>query len=172
MLAGALALSAIVATAAHAQVFSAEAVKAAFLHRFASYVEWPADALGEGPFVIGVAGAEEVARHLDELLPTMTLQGRPAEVRRITRAADLDGVHVLYVGAEMTARTRDLRAAAVARPVLVVTDDDTGGTGAVINFLEADRRVRFEISLAAAERARLRIDSALLAVAVRVEPQP
>lgn len=173
LLVAALALPAVVASRASAQAYSAAAVKAAFLHRFASYVEWPPGAADAGPFVIAVAGAEDVARHLDELLPQMTLQGRRAEVRRITRSTDLERVHILYVGAEALVRTRDLRAAATDRPILLVTDGNNGvSDGAVITFVEADRRVRFAISLPAAERARLRIDSALLGVAERVEPQP
>jgi hypothetical protein len=173
ILAVTLVVSAAVPSAVRAQAFSAEAVKAAFLHRFASYVAWPQEAIGDGAFVIAIAGAEEVATHLDELLPRMTVQGRTAEVRRITRAAELDGVHILYVGAGMLPRTRDLRAAATQRPILVVTDgDDNFEGGGIINFLQVDNRVRFEISLVAADRARLKIDSALLAVAARVERQP
>jgi hypothetical protein len=169
----ALALPVVLSSWAYAQTFSADAVKAAFLHRFASYVAWPADAIGEGAFVIAVAGGNDVALHLEELLPQMTLQGRPAEVRRVSRGTDLNGVHILFVGRDMLVRARDLRAAAMARPILVVTDGDDGlDDGAVVNFVESANRVRFEISLTAAERAGLRIDSALLSVAARVEPRP
>jgi hypothetical protein len=154
---------------AYAQAFSPEAVKAAFLHRFASYVEWPAEAFDDGPFVIAVVGSEQVAAHLSELLPRMTLQGRRAEVRRIARGTDLTGVHILYISPDMLARTRDLRAAAARRAILLVTDGDAGfDDGGVINFLETDGKVRFEVSVTAADRVRLRIDSALLAVAARV----
>jgi hypothetical protein len=171
----ALAWSAIAASVAEAQVFSASAVKAAFLHRFASYVQWPPEALGEreGPFVIAVVGSEEIARNLEELLPGLAVQDRPAEVRRVTRASELEGVHILYIGPDAAARARDLRAAAAERPILLVTDgeDDFDG-GAIINFRESDNRVRFEVSLTAADRAGLRIDSALLPVAARVERPP
>ena len=161
------------ASGAGAQVFSADAVKAAFLHRFASYVEWPADAIGDGPFVIAIVGADEVASNLEELLPGLAVQERRAEIRRITRASELDGVHILYIGPDMAARTRELRAAALERPILLVTDGEDGfDSGGVINFLESDSRVRFEISLSAADRAGLRIDSALLPVAARVERPP
>jgi hypothetical protein len=40
--------------------------------------------------------------------------------------------------------------------------------GSVLNFVIVDKRVRFEISLTAAERAGLKISSELLSVAVRV----
>jgi hypothetical protein len=157
---------------AWAQTFSIEAVKAAFLYRFASYVEWPADS-PVTPFVIAVAGAEDVAKQLDELVPRMKVHGRAVEVRRVARVADLDGVHILYVGPELTSRSRSLRARAVERPILIVTDDARGlDAGGIINFVEASRNVRFEISLIAADRARLKIDSALLSVAARVERRP
>jgi hypothetical protein len=168
-----LAGAAMLPAGASAQVFSASAVKAAFLHRFASYVEWPSEAMGNGPFVIAVYGADEVATQLDELLPGLEVQGRPAQVRRVTSATELDGVHILYIGPGSEERARELRDAAVARPILLVTDGEDGfGGGAIINFLQLENRVRFEVSLRAAERARLRIDSALLPVAARVEREP
>jgi hypothetical protein len=155
-----------------AQVFSADAVKAAFLYRFASYVEWPAEAHGS-PFVIAVVDAENVASQLDLLLPRIRLNGQPAQVRRISRASELEGVHILYVSPNAFARSRALRSAAAKLPILLVTEDERGlESGAVINFVEAGRNVRFEVSLEASDRARLKIDSALLSVAARVERRP
>lgn len=168
-----LGLGAIGVSVAHAAVFSADAVKAAFLFRFASYVEWPADGATDGPFVIAVASGEEVAKHLDGILPRVTVHGRPAIVRRVTRTEDLVGAHILYLGPESLSRTRVLRRAALEKPILIVTDDADGiNAGGVINFIESERNVRFEISLIAADRARLKIDSALLSVAARVERRP
>jgi hypothetical protein len=153
-------------------VFSIDAVKAAFLHRFASYVEWPPDANAR-PLIIAVAGDDDVAGQLEALLPRVAARGGTPEVRRVTRIAELDGVHILFIGPKALSRTRALRTAALTRPILIVTDDDDGlDAGAVINFFESDRNVRFEISLIAADRARLKIDSALLSVAARVERRP
>lgn len=165
-------LCSLLATPSQAAAFSADAVKAAFLYRFASYVEWPEDA-PRAPMVIGVAGADEVAAQLDDLLARVNANGPVAEVRRVSKPADLDGVHILYVGRDALSRTRALRGAALSRPILIVTDNDHGlEAGGVINFVEADRNVRFEISLVAADRARLKINSALLSVAARVERRP
>jgi YfiR/HmsC-like len=156
------------ASFARAEGFSADAVKAAFLYRFAAYVEWPDDA-PSGPLVIGVAGSADIARQLEVLLPRISVHGRPAEIRRVSSVSDLDGIHILYVGPELLKRTRALRAAAAARPILVVSDDPDGlDAGSVINFLESNRNVRFEVSLGASDRARLKVDSALLSVAAHV----
>ena len=160
------------ASLAQAAQYSVEAVKAAYLFRFAQYVEWP-DAPAGTPFVIAVSGADDVAVHLERLLPGMTVAGRQAVVRRVTRAQDLEGVHILFIGANAFARTRALRARAIEKPILVVTESENGiDGGAVINFIEVDRNLRFEISLNAADRSGLRINSALLSVAARVERRP
>jgi hypothetical protein len=152
---------------------SADSVKAAFLFRFASYVHWPEVAQPQTPFVVGVAGAESVAKQLEALAPRVTVRGRRTEVRRIARAEDLAGVQILYVDEASLKPTRALRRAALEKPILLVTDTRDGlDAGGVINFVEAERNVRFEISLIAADRAQLRIDSALLSVAARVERRP
>lgn len=153
-----------------AATFSADAVKAAFLFRFASFVQWPHDAPASGRFVIGVFDADPVAAQLERLLPGMSVRGQPAVVRRITRSDQLGDVRILYVGPGAAVRSRVLRAKAAALPILLVTDRADGfESGGVINFVDAPRNVRFEVSLVAADRARLTIDSALLAVAARVE---
>jgi hypothetical protein len=153
-------------------VYSPAAVKAAFLHRFASYDAWTSEPTGDGPFTIAVAGADEVANQLESLLPGLKIQNRPAQIRRVAAAGDLAGVHILYVGHPVQ-RARSLIVAATTKPILTVTDDDNGlTTGSVINFVKVGRNIRFEISLPAAERSQLRIDSGLLSVAARVHERP
>ena len=167
-----LACAALSTSVTQAAQFSIDAVKAAYLFRFAQYVEWP-EAPAESPFVFAVIGAEDIAVHLERLLNGMTVNGRHATVRRVTRAQELEGAQVLYVGASAFDRTRALRAIAIKRPILIVTDDENGlDGGGVINFIEVDRNLRFEISLNAADRSGLKINSALLSVAARVERRP
>jgi hypothetical protein len=151
--------------------YSADAVKAAYLYRFASYVEWP-DRPADAPFVFGVYGAPDVTVHLERLTTGMRIRGRSAQVRAVHGPADLQGLHVLYVGPRWFRGSQGLRRASARQPILLVTDHDDGiAGGAVINFFETERNVRFEISLQAADRGGLRIDSALLSVAARVDPR-
>jgi hypothetical protein len=169
-LAGAACLAWVVA--AQAASYSEEAVKAAFLHRFAAYVQWP-EAVDTGPFVIAVDGGDEVAAQLEQLLPGLTIQNRKAQVRRVRTVADLDGASILYIGPGHRPQTRTLMQAVAMRPILLVTDTDEGlSGGAIINFVRVERTIRFEVSLTAAERSGLKINSGLLSVAARVEGRP
>ena len=156
-----------------AATYSEEAVKAAFLHRFAAYVQWPSALPPDAAFVIGVYRADPVADQLKLLLPGLSIQDRHAEVRKLSRADELAGVQLLYVGSGSLSSAQDLLAAARSLRILVVTDDEGGlARGAVINFIRMDRTVRIEVSVTAAERNGLKIQSGLLSVAARVEGRP
>jgi hypothetical protein len=168
-----LCLAATVARPVDAAAYSEDAVKAAFLHRFASYVQWPAASQRDTPFIIAVVDADGVAEQLDRLLPKIAIQGRPARVLRVSTSADLEQAQILYVGPRSASRHPELISAAAKRPILIVTDDQDGlQKGGIINFVQVGRNVRLEVSLPAADRSGLRIDSGLLAVAVHVEGRP
>ena len=168
-----LAVACVMGTAAWpagaAESYSEDAVKAAFLYRFTGYVEWPAQALADTRFTIAVLNADGVAAELERLLQNRLIQSRAAQVRPIKTIKELDGAQMLYIGAAHREELRHLIAATAGRPVLVVTNEEGGlDSGSTVNFLLIDQRVRFEISLDAAESSSLKVASELLAVAIRV----
>jgi hypothetical protein len=155
---------------AHADSYPEDSVKAAFLYRFAGYVEWPRAALATPTFTIAVLGGQSVAAQLERLLPSHKIKNRPSQVRQIDAPAELKDAQVLYIGADYNGDLRSLIEPLASKPVLIVTDSDRGlSEGGTVNFLSIDRRVRFEVSLTAATRSGLKIGSELLSVAARVE---
>ena len=154
---------------------TADQVKAAYLHKFAGYVDWPPKVFSDAaaPFVVGVVGADHVYAELARLVAGRTVQGRAVEVRTIPREGTplADGaVHVVFIGRDVGASTAaGIVAAYKGRPILTVTDLPRGAdAGAALNFIESDKRVRFEATPAVAEQGGLRLSSRLLAVAERV----
>jgi hypothetical protein len=165
----ALALAPSGRAAAQEVAYDPAAVKAAFLYHFSTFVKWPGRNPGGEPFTIAVLGDDVVARQLEQYLPGRQIEGRPMGVRRIESTEELAGADVLFVGAE---RADDLEGSIQAvrdAPVLVVSDaPDALDRGAMINFTIVERRVRFEVSLRAVERAGLALSSRLLASALQV----
>jgi hypothetical protein len=152
-----------------ADAYSEDEVKAAYLYRFAGYVEW-ADESPERPFDIAVLGAPDVAAQLRRLLPTHKINGRSAQVREITGAAELGAAQIVYAGRGRAEFARAMLRTAHLSSLLFVTDQEGGlEAGSAVNFITIDRRVRFEVSLAAADRSGIKISSELLGVAVRVQ---
>jgi hypothetical protein len=147
-------------------------VKAAFLFKFGGYVEWPERVLprSDSPLVIGVAGADVLAEELSRITSGRTMNGRPVAVRRVRSAEQAAGVHVLFISRSESGRLGELLSMTQGHPVLSVTETEKGlAQGSVINFVVADNRVRFEVSLEGANRNGLRIGAPLLAVAQRVQ---
>ena len=171
-LAAAFALAFVPPTAAQPAPPTADQVKAAYLHKFAGYVDWPDKAFRDpaAPFVIGVVGARDVLAELTRLVAGRSLLGRPIEVRRLPAAGPANDVQVVFVGADVGVEaTAAILAAYRGRPVITVTDTPRGlDAGAVLNFVERDRRIRFEAAPSIAELGGLRLSSRLLAVAEHV----
>ncbi len=149
--------------------YSQDAVKAAYLFRFAGYVDWPGAADPSKPFVIAVVGSPGLARELRRLVPGHRINNRSVAVVEAGSLAGIGRPAILFVGSGFGELLRPALSELAAQSTLVVTDEEGGlDEGATLNLLTLDHRVRFEVSLAAAERAHLKISAELLAVAIRV----
>jgi len=177
---GALAVTALVGVAAAPVVSQTRQpvsaperrVKAAFLYKFLAYTEFPASAFGDAlsPVVIGVIGADELAAELERIVAGRTVQSRPIVMKVMRDAEGASAVHMLFVGGNDNARIRSVIRAAAAGPMLVVSEARDGlQQGSVINFLVVDERVRFDVSLEAAEKNSVKLSSRLLTVANYVQ---
>jgi hypothetical protein len=149
--------------------YSGDSVKAAYLYRFAGYVDWPDTADSSKRFIIAVVDSPGVARELKRLAAGHQINNRPVEVVEAGRIKDTGRPTILFIGSGHADTLRPALTELAANSTLVVTDEDGGlNAGAALNFLVLDHRVRFEVSLSAADRAHLKISAELLAVAVRV----
>ena len=166
---------------------SEQTIKAAFLFKFAEYVDWPAAPIqpvdspfgaalvdpADSPFVFGVLGSGALADELLRMTADRTLDERPIRVRRLTARDVIDDLQVLFIAADQEDKLGDLLSSARGRPILTVTESEGAlANGSVINFTVNGERVRFEVSLGAAQVNSLRLNSRLLAVAERVQQAP
>ncbi|MEC5386470.1 YfiR family protein [Uliginosibacterium sp. H3] len=146
-------------------------VKATFLFKFTSYVDWPSIAFeqADAPLVICVVDADEVASELLRLTAGRSVSGHAIQVKRVSGGDAIVRSHVLFVGTAASSRLGRILSATRNQPVLTVTElDDALAFGSVINFVLIDDQVRFDVSLPAAERGALKISSRLLSVARQV----
>jgi hypothetical protein len=150
-------------------------VKAAFLFRFLSFVEWPEQALGApgAPLVIAVLGAEDLRSELQNIVSGRMVNNRPVVVESLREGERPRGAHVLFVARDARAQLRRL----ATIPALLLVGESHGALeqGALINFVVRDDRVRFEVAPEEAERRGLRIGARVLALALHVKagaPKP
>jgi hypothetical protein len=147
-------------------------VKAAFLYKFLAYIEWPGAAFPDpdAPIVVGTVGDDDIAAELADVVNGRLVDGRRVVIRKLADRSLLAGVHLLFVGSAARDRATQWLAEARRAGIPTVTEVPDGlERGSVINLLVIDGRVRFEVSLDAAEQAGIRISSRLLGVAYRVK---
>lgn len=147
-------------------------VKAAFLVKFAMFVQWPTNALAadvQGPLVVGILGEDPFGAKFDQAVKNERVQGRAVEIRRAQTATELLHCQIVFICASEAARFKEVLAVFKERPVLTVADEPGFATlGGMIGFFKETGKVRFEINAAAIERAGLKVSSKLLQVGRRL----
>ena len=163
----ALALMLLVCSDGHlwAQSANEYEVKAAFLYKFASFVEWPPESANT-PLCIAVVGQDPFGVALDDVVKGKSINGRTFLIKRFKSGQDATGCHIVFISATEKGRVRSILDQ--LRGISILTVSDIPGFcqgGGMIDFELLDQKVRFEINPEAAERARLKISSKLLSVA-------
>jgi YfiR/HmsC-like len=159
-------------------------LKAAYIYKILPFVHWPNESKDKGTLTVGVFGkdAHEAAR---QLLDGKTVKGKDKKSRRVKVVAlsgqamakvekiedfkPLGECQVVFVSASSQAQSKKILK--LVRDANVLTFGETGGfleDGGIINFVAEKKKIRFEVNLEAARRARLKIDSQLLRLAKRV----
>lgn len=149
-------------------------IKAAFLYHFVKFVEWPSEALPEAsPTIhICVLGTDPFGGAL-EALKGKTVKGRSLVISRFERVRDLGGCHIAFVSSSEKGRLGEIVETLKEASVLTVGDMDRfAELGGIISFVVESNKVRFEINVVRAERARLKISSQLLKLARVVRETP
>jgi hypothetical protein len=169
-----LVIAALAADTIKAEAVNEQQIKAAFLYNFTRFVEWPERAFAaQEPLVIGIVGEDALTTDLQSIVAGRRVNGRAIVVRDVEGPSDAAAAQVLFVSATDEARFDALRDALADRAVLTVGESsEFADTGAVIVFVERAGKVRFEINMAAAERAHVKVSAELQKLATVVRSTP
>ncbi len=143
-------------------------VKVAMIYYIAKFVVWPSASFAgdQSPLTITLLGSDSLGRALERVLEDKTVAGRVLIVRRAARLEDVGPSHILVVGVSERDRLAAVLRGVEGRPLLTIADfDGFAGRGGMLGFFVEDNRVRFEINPARLERAGLKVNAKVLALA-------
>src|SRR5579872_860263 len=131
-------------------------VKAGFLFHFAEMADWPSDALAGQSFNFCVIGDDPFHGELEATLEGKALGGRTIRIVHLSEPPHSSSdCPVLFIGPSEGQRLTAIFKEVGSAPVMSVGEtDDFIEKGGMIRFCLDDSRVRFEVNLKAADRAR------------------
>jgi hypothetical protein len=156
------------AVSARAQGPGEYQVKAAFLYNFTKFVEWPAGISRNNgdSLMVCVMGEDPFDHALEEVVKGKNLNGKPFEVRHVSKVQEARSCQVLFVSSSERRKVRSILEGLKGASVLTVGDTPGDAKqGCIIGFLIEDNKVRFEINVRAANLANLKVSSKLLSLA-------
>jgi hypothetical protein len=145
--------------------------KARFLAAFPNFVEWPEDAFpsASAPLFICVFGDFSFGSSLAELTRGVVVRQRRLEVRWTRKEQELRSCHIVFVSRSEGRRYGQILKSLQGASVLTV--GETSGfisNGGGIEFAFESDKLQFAVNMIAAEDARLKISSNMLALARHV----
>ena len=150
----------------------ARQIKAAYLIKFANYIEWPPHTFSnpDSPIIIGVIGANPLADELERVTRDRQIGKRPIVIQRLSIQDTSAKVHILFLGRRAGPKINDWYQTVNTQPLLSVADASHELSSATaIKFVLDNNRLRFDVSVPVAERSGVKIGAPLLTVARRLE---
>lgn len=145
-------------------------IESAYVFNFIKFVEWPAGTIKSGDKIrLCVIGNDELHASLSAL-EGRKIGDHPLQILLPQNArASLRDCQVLYIGTEEQRRLVPIIKSLGDAPVLTISDiADFAERGGGIGLLYRDNKMLFEINLASARRAGLRMSSQMLNLAANI----
>jgi hypothetical protein len=137
-------------------------IKAAYLYNFIKYVDWPSSG---DTITIGVLGYDPFGTALAPL-NGKTVKGRRLLIKHLDSVRDAQQCHIIFVSSSEKQRLQEIFESLKSARVLTVGETQGfADGGGIINFIEENNKIRFEINAEAARRTGLNISSELLKLA-------
>ena len=152
-------------SSAHAQK---EKYQSLFIYNFTKYIKWP-DSYNGDNFVIGVIGSSDIHAALNSMANSKkkTAAGKNIVVKKFNSLGEIDDCNILFVSQDVAGDLGQIDSNTAAKPVLIITDSPGLATqGSVINFIEKDGKIKFELNEAKASSRGLVVSGSLTSLAI------
>ena len=167
-----LLLAVLVSCAAFGQTIDEYQVKAAFIYNFAKFVDWPPQTFktDKDPIRICVLGHDPFGHALADAVNGKTVFGRAFVIAGLPDTSHATECQVLFVSSSERKHLRSILGELRTMGVLTVGETEGfAAQGGIVNFKLTEGRVRLEINVEAAGKAKLRISSKVLSLAAIVK---
>lgn len=136
-----------------------EKLKSAFIYNFAKGTEWPASSK-TGDFIVGVLGKSDVTPELQKIAGARTIGAQKIALKEFSTVAEISSCHILFIP-EGSSKLLPDALTKVGNTLVITEKAGLITSGAAINFVLQDSKLRFELNKANAESRQLKISGTL-----------
>ena len=147
-----------------------EKYQSLFIYNFTKYIKWP-ESYNPEKFVIGVIGDSEILQSLNSMAASKkkTGAGTIIEVKKYGSVSEIDDCNILFVSKDAIGDIDQIDTKTSSKPVLVISDSSGMALkGSVINFVEMEGKIKFELNQANATSRGLVVSSSLTSLAILI----
>ncbi len=147
-----------------------EKYQSLFIYNFTKYIKWP-DTYSPNSFVIAVIGNSAILDDLNGMAASkkQTSGGATIEIKKYNSVDEIGVCHILFISENAVDKLGQIEAKTSGKPVLLVTDTPGMATqGSIINFIEKDGKIKFELNEAQATKRNLAVSSSLTSLAILI----
>jgi hypothetical protein len=147
-----------------AQDVTPPGLKAAYIHKFIQFTNWPDPVLPAGtPITICVVGDTAVRGEVERMVKSLSVAGHPLSVTYGTPDKLPKPCHVMYVSAVSRAQLAATATAYRGQPVLTMSDmEGFHAAGGIAELFYQDASLVFSIRLDEVKRSGIELSSRLL----------
>lgn len=150
---------------AHAQK---EKYQSLFIYNFSKYVKWP-EGQQSGDFVIGIFGSVNMTEALKSMAVNKKVNGSNIVIKEFSSTAEIKDCHILFVAESESGKMSQILSQTEGQSILIVSDKPgLAKKGAVINFVESEGKIKFELNQQYADLRGLKISGSLVSLAILV----
>ena len=147
-----------------------EKYQSLFIYNFTKYIKWP-DSYNSGKFVIGVIGNSEIAEAIKSMVASKKKAGNGAvlEVKTYASVDEIDDCNILFISENAIKDFQQIDEETTTKPILIVTDaPGMAKQGSVINFIEKNGKINFELNESNASSRGLVVSRSLASLAILI----
>lgn len=137
-----------------------------FIFHFTKYIEWPSE-MKQGSFVVAVVGKNDVSTYLTKLAQVRKVGVQTMVVKKCSSISEAKGAHIIFVSdSHLSSFSKALEIAKSGNSLLITDEKNYAKKGSLINFVDKNGKMQFELNKKSFDKSKLKISQQLLKLAI------
>jgi hypothetical protein len=142
-------------------------VKAAFTLNFARLTQWPKKIKPSSNILLICVMGNEALKSTFTMVNNQNINGKISQLKIISRTHDIKDCNVLMISGIKQSKMRQIFTAARQQNILTISElPDISQSKAIVNFINSNNKIKFQINHQYAQQSGLKISSRLLKLAI------